>query len=189
MRSVVLLVVVLSFSLPVLARGQERRSQTIPCEVPEASGFNRVYDELVCRGIANFQLGRYSSAAEDFVAALAVPVEDSPNVELYARLAHAQWLAGAKVDARASLARAELALPVLAGIYVCTSHDGTGGLRDRLGRAIPARGLDDLVREMCAEGYQGAYGNWSLENVKRLASLINILEEATRAIRDSAPTP
>lgn len=130
------------------------------------------------------QRREFKRAVEQLQAARGILLEDAPNVMLLARLAHAQLLAGDNASARRTLAEAEIAVPVLAGVYVCKSFDQGTALIDRLGRAVETRGLDTLVAEMCSPAYEDSYGNWTLEGVTRLAALIRVLEQARKAIQE-----
>jgi hypothetical protein len=115
----------------------------------------------------------------------ALAIEDNPNVELLPRIALEQWRAGRTVEAQETLVDAEIAIRILAGVFLCrppNSEAPRGRLWHRLGEAIDVQSRVRIVDKMCGSEFLEQYGNWSLEGLQRLAGIVGVLEEARLGI-------
>lgn len=183
LRALILIAIVAFVATGLAAQGNV--GQRTECAAPEFTGVLADYDALVCRALSASSAGEHAEAVRLLREAGAMHIEDNPNVSLLPRLALEEWRAGYHAAARVSLAHAEIAIQVVAGVYVCTRpNEGAppAQLWTRAGGVVDPGAAKELVARMCDESYEGQYGNWSLDGVKRLAGIIGVLEEARRTI-------
>ena len=158
------------------------------CSAPEILEGHSDYNELVCSGMGYMQEAKYFEAIDAFHEALDIPFHETPNFELFARLALAYAKSGEFNKADQVLKKAELSLSVFTGILTCEERQQGFYLLNLSNNRVD----DDLGREvakrMCGGAYDYIYESRSLERVLIEAKLVDNYIEIRREIRDLKTT-
>ena len=187
MRAIVVLVVtfVLAVTLCVPASCARDKEEDVTCDVAEVVAGAVEYNELARSGVALMKDGAYREAAKHFERALKIPLFEQPNFKLLPRLALAQFRAGDREKADATLERAELALSVLAGVVYCVEGEAGFELVYSTGHPVTSSQEANVAGRMCGAAYDGYYVRPTLESFVRDSELLqcffDIREEIERS--------
>jgi len=145
------------------------------CDVWELRDAEPAYNALVCEGTEAMEKRRYAEAASRFEAALSVPLQGKPNIDLFPRLALAYYMVGDRGKTEENLIKSERSLEVLLGNVRCAetvldpylSWDGLVPVSHRW-----ARHADEIARLMCGASHRQSYENRTLESFVATADTV-----------------
>ncbi len=152
------------------------------CNISELIQGQDYYNELVCSGIAYTASGKYARAVNLFEKALAVKLYDSPNFELFPRLAWVRFKNGNLSAAKDDLKRAELSLSVFTGLIHCQETDKGFNLKNNAGISLAGNISDEISGVMCGAAYDYVYRRESLDRVLLEAELVKYYLDVKKKI-------
>lgn len=128
------------------------------CDAPETLEYHDDYNNYVCSGISNFQVGLYSDAIKQYESAQKLHLHEYPNFMLNARIAHAYLLKGDIKQASDYIQRSEISLSVLSGIYTCEYYENDFPFISANGRTpIESDLAPEIAITMCSEAHLYVY--------------------------------
>lgn len=114
-------------------------SQGATCNEPEVVAYNPVYNEHICAGLAALAEERLEVAAIALERAVDTPLHEVPNYQPFGRLAIVYWQLDESEKARMVLAKAELGLGVVTGVYQCLDTPAGKAIFDRYGNQLESK--------------------------------------------------
>jgi hypothetical protein len=130
------------------------------------------YNKLTCVGIDLMEEKAYGEAVRYFERALQIPLPEQPNFKLLPRLALAQFHAGDREKAQATLEAAELAVSVFAGVIKCVEGPTGFALIYSSGLPVTSSQEGNIASRMCGAAYDDYYTRTSLESFVRDSEII-----------------
>ena len=134
------------------------------------------YVVLACRGIEHMRAARYDQAAILFKEALAIPLHEAPNFELFTKFALALFRGGHDEEAKEALEMAELSLSVITGVLRCVERidDASQTVLRKVagGTRVSSPYEQIVVMRMCGAEQEGARILASLEEAATVGRLV-----------------
>lgn len=161
----------------------------VACDAPELIEGHQEYNEFICAGILHMQEKKYKEAVDAFESALAVPLFEISNFELFPKLAWAYFRAGNLRKSQESLAKAELALSVFVGLLECIETNDGFYLQRRNGERISGENSNEIAVRMCGAAFDYIYKHRSLERVLQDADLVKNYFDVKQRIVKAQQSP
>lgn len=124
------------------------------CKEAETVSGATKYNVLLCDGIRLAKLGRHAAAVNQFVAASRVPLEESPNILLFPRLATEYATLGKTREAKRYLEYDELSVLWMLGEVRCSPRSSEQYEQETLvrnGSRVVSDEADEMSKVLCGE--------------------------------------